>query len=146
MCHLGLFSLLAITAKGLHSPTSSRIQQVSIVVHLQRNSLHFQARVSRLAGRSVLMMMTAHQRRSAGWFNSGLGKHECLVTVGLFFRFSISSSVRTSLFNHVIRHCQCIKSFSIQATHDLHMTQANSTSTIFNTFCPIRWTIRALCL
>ena len=54
MCHLGLFPLHAITAKGWHSPTGSRKQQVQIIEKFQHNFLYFLARVLRPAGRSVL--------------------------------------------------------------------------------------------
>ena len=40
LCHLGLFSLYAIMAKGWHSPTSSRTPQVhSLDVHIHGHGL-----------------------------------------------------------------------------------------------------------
>ena len=53
MCHLGLFPLHAITAKGWHSPTGSRRQQVPLTYTHNRFPFSFLARVLRTAGRSV---------------------------------------------------------------------------------------------
>ena len=53
MCRLGLFPLLAITSKGWHSPTGSRIQQVPSTYTHNRLPCTFLARVLRHAGRSV---------------------------------------------------------------------------------------------
>ena len=51
MCHLGLFSLHAITAKGWHSPTGSRIQQVPLTYTHNRFPCTCLVRVLRSAGR-----------------------------------------------------------------------------------------------
>ena len=53
MCHLGLFSLHAITARRWHSPTGSRIQQVPLTYTHNRLCCIFLARVLRHAWRSV---------------------------------------------------------------------------------------------
>ena len=50
---------------------------------------------------------------------------EGMVIVDLLLRVYMSSSVRTSLSNHVIPNRQGIKALSIQLTHGLHVAQAN---------------------
>ena len=53
MCHLGLFSLHAITARRWHSPTGPRIQQVPLTYTHNRLPCTFLARVLRHAWRCV---------------------------------------------------------------------------------------------
>ena len=77
LCHLGLFSLYAIMAKGWHSSTSSRTQQVhsSLDVHIHGHGL---SRHTQLVYRSAGRDLEHHaSRNTCGFLSLPLNLGQC---------------------------------------------------------------------